>query len=296
MRFIVTGGEGFIGRRIVEVIRKNGDEAISMDIAGSPDIRTDLMDTDLLRTSFKGIDGVFHLAAITSPPQFEEDLLKGFNNNVTGTLNVLYAAAKSGVRRVVFASSSSTYGNSKTKTTEDMQTLRHENMYPITKIIGERLGDYFFIRNELEFVSLRYFNTYGPGENTKSLYSSVIWQFVRSSMKGEDIIIYGDGTQSRDFIHVDDVARATVSAFHRGKNGSAYNVGSGVSRSFNEIASAVKEAIRSESRIKHVPNPLKNYQMFTQADINAIRKDTGWSPTVDLNSGIISIRDGERFD
>lgn len=296
MKFIVTGGEGFIGRRIIKALRDSGHRALSIDIAGKPDIKTDLMDVEALCNSFRGIDGIFHLAAITSPPQFEEDLLGGFSNNVQGTLNVLYAAAKSGVQRVVFASSSSTYGNTRSKTSEEMQVLRHENMYPITKIIGEILGNYFFLRHELEFVALRYFNTYGPGENTKSLYSSVIWQFVRSSLKGEDLIIYGDGTQSRDFIFVDDVAEGTVRAFNKGKNGAVYNLGSGVSRSFNEIASSVIETLGSKSEVKHIPNPLKNYQMFTQADITAIKRDTGWSPKFDLKSGIVAIKDNENFD
>ncbi|MCL5786540.1 MAG: NAD-dependent epimerase/dehydratase family protein [Candidatus Thermoplasmatota archaeon] len=236
--------------------------------------------------SAKQLDGVFHLAAITSPPQFEEDPLEGFSVNVMGTLNVLKCASENDVPRVVFASTSSTYGDLKEKASESRISLSHVNLYPLTKVFGELLGKYYSNRDETEVVSVRYFNTYGKGENTKSLYASVVWRFVTAALKSEDIVVYGDGTQSRDFIYIKDTVEGTIAAFEKGKAGESYNIGSGTTQAFNEIAQKVKEITESNSKIVHVSNPLRNYQMFTQADIANIRHDTGWMPGMDLARGI----------
>ena len=294
MRFVVTGGEGFIGRNIVSQLRDGGHEVLSLDINGRPDRLVSVLDYEALRKVFSGADGVFHLAAVTSPPQFEENPQQGFINNVTGTLNVVLAGAKEKVRRIAFASSSATYGMSGRKTSESMQVLAHNNLYPITKVIGELLGKYAFLRGETEFVSLRYFNAYGPGENTKSVYSSVIWKFIEASLGGKDLVIYGDGTQSRDFIYVTDVAKATIEAFDRGRNGECYNIGSGVSTDFNTIARMVKDTLGTPSRIVHVDNPLKNYQNYTLADISKIRSETGWKPEIGLDEGIKMTADRQK--
>ncbi len=284
--YMVTGGEGFIGRNLVRRIRKAGDTAISVDVTGTPDHKISVTDYEGIRSSMKGCDGVFHLAATTSPPQFEEDLMGGFVNNVNGTLNVLKAAQISGTRRVVFASSSATYGNLEKKTSEPMLTYEHENMYPLTKAIGELLGQFFNRRGETEFVAMRYFNTYGHGENTKSLYSSVVWKFVEAAASGQDLVVFGDGTQSRDFVYVEDVADATYQAMLKGVSGESYNVGTGVSTDFNTIARQVKEISGSNSSIVHIENPFRNYQMYTQADISKIQSQIGWKPRVSLRDGI----------
>ena len=289
--YVVTGGEGFIGRNLVSRIRKSGDTAISVDITGNPDFKVSVADFAGIRSAFKGCDGVFHLAAITSPPQFEDDLMGGFLNNVNGTLNVLRAAQENGASRVVFASSSATYGSLPHVADESMLSYEHENMYPLTKAIGELLGKFFNRRSEIEFVAMRYFNTYGFGENTKSLYSSVIWKFVEAASRSEDIVIFGDGSQSRDFVYVGDVAEATFQAMTRGKPGESYNVGTGVSTDFNTIAEQVVEISGTSSRIVHVKNPFRNYQMFTQADISKLSTQLGWKPGTSLREGIALLLD-----
>ena len=289
--YAVTGGEGFIGRNLVSRIRKSGDTAISVDITGNPDIKVSVADFDGIISAFKGCDGVFHLAAITSPPQFEEDLMGGFSSNVNGTLNVLRAAHENGASRVVFASSSATYGSLPHIADESMLSYEHENMYPLTKAIGELLGTFFNRRSEIEFVAMRYFNTYGFGENTKSLYSSVIWKFVEAASRAEDIVVFGDGSQSRDFVYVEDVAEATYQAMIRGKPGESYNVGTGVSTDFNSIAKQVMEISGAHSRIVHVQNPFRNYQMFTQADLSKISTQIGWKPRISLRDGISLLLD-----
>ncbi len=285
-RYLVTGGEGFIGRYLVQHLRSLSNEVVTLDVAGKPDFKGSVCDHDLVRKASRNIDGAFHLAAITSPPQFEEDPVDGFTVNVMGTLNVLKCASENGVPRVVFASSSSTYGDLKEKVSESRISLSHVNLYPLTKVFGELLGKYYSNRNETEVVSVRYFNTYGKGENTKSLYASVVWRFVTAALKSEDIVVYGDGTQSRDFIYVKDTVKGTIAAFEKGKSGNSYNVGSGTTHSFNDIAQKVKDITASNSRIVHVSNPLRNYQMFTQADIAKIQQDTGWKHLFDLEAGI----------
>jgi UDP-glucose 4-epimerase len=162
-------------------------------------------------------------------------------------------------------------------------------MYPVTKIVNELFSRHFSLRKEVDCVSLRYFNTYGPGENTKGAYASPISKFISSALKGKDIEVFGDGTQSRDFIYVKDTAAASIAAYEHGKAGESYNVGTGVTTSFNEIAELVKSLINSKSRIVHVKNPFKNYQMFTKADMTKTFRDLDFRPTHDLTKAIREI-------
>ena len=147
------------------------------------------------------------------------------------------------------------------------------------------------MRKEVECVSLRYFNTYGPGENTKGAYASPISKFILAAIKGKDIEIFGDGTQSRDFIYVKDTAAASITAYEHGRAGESYNVGTGKTTTFNEIAKLVKSTTKSNSRITHVKNPFKNYQMFTKADMKKTFGELRFKPTYDLKKGIKEIID-----
>ncbi len=288
-KFLITGGEGFIGRNIKNYIISNGDAAQTLDIGGDPDYRVSVTDFDSLMDIKEDFDGVFHLAAVTSPPQFEDDPLTGFEVNANGTLNVLEFARERNIKRVVLASSSATYGNAQIMSTEEDFPKSYENIYPITKMVSEYLARYYFDQKGIECISLRYFNTYGSGENTKSQYASVVWRFVKALSKGERAVIYGDGEQKRDFIYVLDTARASYLAMLHGKSGESYNIGTGVSTTFNDIYAIVKEEMQSELEAEHVPNPFKNYQYFTQADMTKTRRDLGFIPEHDLRSGIRSM-------
>ena len=135
-------------------------------------------------------------------------------------------------------------------------------------------------------MSLRYFNTYGPGENTKGAYSSPISKFISAAIKAKDIEIFGNGTQSRDFIYVKDTATASIAAYEHGRAGESYNVGTGITTSFNEIARLVKLISKSNSRITHVKNPFKNYQMFTQADMRKTFEELRFKPSYNLKKAI----------
>jgi UDP-glucose 4-epimerase len=288
-KFLITGGEGFIGRNIKNYIISKGDVAYTLDITGDPDYRVSVTDFDNLVEIKEDFDAVFHLAAVTSPPQFEDDPLTGFEVNANGTLNVLEFARQKNIKRVVLASSSATYGNTGRMSTEENFPKSYGNMYPITKMVGEYLARYYSDQKEIECISLRYFNTYGPGENTKSQYASVVWRFVKALSKGERAVIYGDGEQKRDFIYVLDTARASFLAMLHGKPGESYNIGTGVSTTFNDIYTIVKEEMRSVLEPDYIPNPLKNYQYFTQADMCKTKRDLGFTPEYNLRSGIRSM-------
>ena len=148
--------------------------------------------------------------------------------------------------------------------TEENFPKSYANIYPIKKMADEYLARYYSDRKGVECISLRYFNTYGPGENTKSQYSSVVWRFVKALSNGERAVIYGDGEQKRDFIYVLDTARASYLAMLHGKSGESYNIGTNVSTTFNDIYAIVKEEMHSELEAEHVPNSFKNYQYFTR--------------------------------
>ena len=285
-KYLITGGEGFIGRNIKQYLQKNNCNALTLDIDGKPDYKMSVTDFLSLMDIDEEFDGIFHLAATTSPPQFEDDPIDGFQVNVNGTLNVLEFAKRKKIRRVVLASSSATYGNSESISREEIIPQIYSSLYPITKIVDEYLARYYSVRKEVECIPLRYFNTYGKGENSKAQYASVVWRFITDLQNDKTPVIFGNGEQSRDFIYVKDTARASVLAMERGKPGESYNIGTGTTTNFNDIYRMVAEEMHSEVQAEYVPNPLKNYQYFTHADITKARKDLGFNPEFDLRSGI----------
>jgi len=292
--FLVTGGEGFIGRNIISKLRDIGGEAYSLDIVGKPDYKISITNRKKLENINRKFDGIFHLAAVTSPPQFEVKPDNGLRVNVNGTFNVLDFARNHGVNKVVLASSSAIYGDSREVAVESRYPDRYLNLYPVTKIVDELFSRHYSLREDLSSISLRYFNTYGPGENTKGAYASPISKFLTSAIKGKDIEVFGDGTQSRDFIYVKDTAAASIAAYEKGKTGESYNVGTGITTSFNEIAEMIKSICKSDSKIVHVDNPFRNYQMFTQANMTKTFRELGFRPLYDLKSAIKEMGDDER--
>ena len=291
MKVLVTGGEGFIGRNIIDLCRLKGWETISLDIAqgeSKADIKIigSVLDLPLLRKITKDVDYVFHEAAMTSPPQFEERPAEGFEINTEGTLRVLQASKECGVRRVVLASSSAIYGNAMNVTKESDKIPNFINHYPLTKHLNELTAKFYTDNFQLDTVCLRYFNTYGKGENSKGFYSSVIHKFIGAIRNKESPVIFGDGSQSRDFIYVKDTARANILAAEKGKGNAVYNVGTGVTTSFNDIFRLVNELMEVNVAPSYEPIPFKTYQMFTRADISRIKTDLSFEPEYDLRKGI----------
>ena len=290
MNILVTGGSGFIGRNIVKMLKEEGNTVGTYDIRDKNSvsdyhIMSDVRNLKMLEKACSGIDYVFHLAAVTSPPEFENLTGEGYEVNVMGTYNVLAASAKNNVKRVILASSSSVYGDIREAARESMIPETYSNFYPMTKRINEMTAKLFSIAG-LETISLRYFNTYGLGENSKGDYSSVIWKFINSIRNEKKPIIYGDGTQRRDFIYVDDTVMASVLAMKNGIPGESYNVGTGKTTDFNTIFHIVKEEMGYQGEAEHVPNLLKSYQMFTLADITKARGELKFGPRYDIRDGV----------
>lgn len=290
MKALVTGGAGFIGRNIAKLCFEKEWEVTTLDTAyestNDGKVRGSIEDYQLLEKLSKDKDIIFHEAAITSPPQFDEDPLNSFRINTMGTLNVLRAASVNRVKRVVLASSSSVYGNIKSPGREDMVKPAYENLYPLSKSVNEETSKFFSARGEIETICLRYFNTYGIGENSKGAYSSVISKFVNDIRSGETPIIFGDGEQKRDFVFVEDVAEANLIAAENGVSGEYYNVGTGQSTTFNDIYNIVRKEMSSKVDPVYQPIPFKSYQMFTQADVSKAKKELGFRSSTDIRSGV----------
>ena len=290
MNILVTGGSGFIGRNIVKMLKEEGNTVGTYDIRDKNSvsdyhIMSDVRNLKMLEKACSGIDYVFHLAAVTSPPEFENLTGEGYEVNVMGTYNVLAASAKNNVKRVIIASSSSVYGDIREAAKEPELPAAYSNFYPMTKRINEMTAR-LFNEYDLETISLRYFNTYGVGENSKGDYSSIIWKFIDSIRNGKKPVIFGDGTQRRDFIYVDDTARASLLAMKNGTPGGAYNVGTGKTTDFNTIFHIVKEEMGYQGEAERVPNPLKSYQMFTLADITKTREELKFETRYDIRDGV----------
>jgi len=290
MDILVTGGSGFIGRNIVNILKERGHTVTTLDVEEKKSIsdyhiKADVRDMEKVRSACKNKDYVFHLAAVTAPPEFENLLAAGFETNVVGTYNILASSAVEGVRRVIIASSSSVYGQTSRPSSESDIPDRYANFYPLSKRFNEMTAKSFKSYG-LETISLRYFNTYGIGENSKGSYSSVIWKFIDDIRNGRRPIIYGDGKQRRDFIYVRDTARASVLAMDNGRDGEEYNVGTGNSVDFNTVFQIVKEEMGYEGDAVYIPNPLKSYQLFTQAVMKKSNDELKFFPEYDVRKGV----------
>ena len=269
---------------------------LSYDIAGKDNDANDhvignISDFNKLNASMKDIDYVFNLAAVTAPPQFEDIDSNGYEINVMGTYNILKAAFKNNVKKVILASSSAVYGNIDVPAREDMVTDAYPNLYAVTKYTNEITARSFSLLRHLDSVYLRYFNTYGTGENSKGAYSSIFHKFIDDLRNKKTPVIFGDGTQRRDFIYIRDNARASVLAMEKGKTGEAYNIGTGKSTNFNTIYKIIKEEMGSNVEPKYEKNPFSSYQMFTQAVIEKAKNDLGFTPEYDIRSGVRAMLD-----
>ncbi|HIE31620.1 MAG TPA: SDR family oxidoreductase [Methanosarcinales archaeon] len=248
MKILVTGGAGFIGSNLAEELSKKHEVIIIDDLStGRVEnledldvelVRGSITDPDLLKENFRGIDYVFHQAALPSVQKSVEDPVLANEVNVGGTLNVLLAARDAGVSKVIYASSSSVYGDSPELPKREGMKPDPKSPYAVTKLAGEY---YCMIFNEiygLKTVALRYFNVYGPRQDPSSDYAAVIPKFVKRVMAGEPPIIYGDGEQTRDFTFVSDVVQANLIAMETDATG-VFNVATGKRISVNDLADMV---------------------------------------------------------
>ena len=298
MRCVVTGGCGFIGSHIVDALVGEGWEVVALDdlstgTRASLNPRAELVeasvaDGDAVRAALAGAAWVFHLAALPRVQQSVDDPIGTHAVNVNGTLNVLQAAREHGVERVVLSSSSSVYGDQETHLMTEDLAPNPMSPYGLHKLIGEQYADLFASLFGMRIVSLRYFNVYGPRQSAEGAYALVIPHFLRLRDEGKPLTIYGDGEQTRDYVHVEDVVRANLhaaSAELPAGRAVALNVGSGKETSVNEIAALVG------GEVEHIhPNPRGAFEELRKCADNARAQSViSWAPRIPLAEGIASV-------
>jgi len=297
--YLVTGGCGFIGGHLVKALVKRGERVRVFDncttgkvenIADVADkiefCSADLQDIDAVSQAVEGIDYVFHQGALPSVARSVADPIVTNNVNINGTLNLLVASRDADVKRVVYAASSSAYGNRpKSIKSEDLPP-NPASPYALTKYVGECYCQIFTQLYGLETVALRYFNIFGPGQDSSSSYSAVIPLFISAYLNGEAPKIEGDGEQSRDFTYVANAVHANLLACHaEGVAGEVFNVGCGERASINQLASLIGEMMESDTKPVYVA-PRPGDVRHSLADIQKAKRLLGYEPQVDLKTGL----------
>lgn len=295
-KIVITGGAGFIGANLAEELAVDNSVIIIDDFStGNKENVNDLPgekvkfiegsigDLSLLERSFRNVDFVFHLAAISSVHRSIENPLATNDVNVTGALNVLLAARDSGVKKVAFASSAAVYGDTTSTAQKEDMTPNPQSLYAVTKLVGEYYCGVFQAIYGLPTVSLRYFNVYGPKQDPNSEYAAVIPRFAKRLSEGKPPIIYGDGEQTRDFVFVSDVVRANILAVESEATG-VCNIGQGQSITINELATLITRITNKDPGI--------TYEEAREGDIRHSLADIskaglfGYRPQYDLEQGL----------
>lgn len=298
-KVVVTGGAGFIGSHLVLELLKNNYAVTVVDNLSSGKqenldlfknviefFKIDINDTNAITKIFKNARYIFHLAAIPAVPKSIEDPIETNHANIDGTVSVLVAARDAGVQKVIFTSSASVYGNSVVlPKTEDINP-EPLSPYAIQKLTGEQYMSAFRKFSNLETVSLRYFNVYGPRQDSHSSYATVIPLFIETLKTNKSPIIHGDGKMTRDFIYVEDVAKANVLVAESTiGNGDVFNIASGKPTSINELFSTIKKVVNANVEPKYGPARIGDIQ-DSYADITKAERSFGFRPLITLDEGI----------
>lgn len=296
MRILVTGGAGFIGSHLVDRLIEQGHKVIVIDNLSTgkkenlnPEAdfhQLDICDFEKIKPLFQNVDYVFHLAAIPRVPISVEKPIFTSKANILGTISVFKAASESKVKRVIFASSSSVYGNQKELPLRENMIPNPISPYALQKLVGEQFAKLFTQLYKIPIISLRYFNVYGPRIDPDSEYSLVIGKFLKQKSQGKPLTIFGDGEQTRGFCYIDDVIEANIKAMRseRLKGGEVINIGSEKSHSINYLS----ELIGGE--IKYLPPRIGDVR-HTQADITLAKNLLDWQPKAPFEQGIKKTRE-----
>ena len=299
MRYLVTGGAGFIGSNTVDELVRRGHSVVVLDdlSSGKEDnlaeirnkitfIKGSITDIEVVRKAMHEAEYVLHLAARTSVPRSVKDPIETNKINIDGTLNVLVAAKELKVKRVVFAASSSAYGE--TPTLPKIETMQPQPISPygVTKYVGELYAQTFGRCYGLENVSLRYFNIFGPRQDPSSPYSGVLARFCTAFLEGTEPLVFGDGEQTRDFTFVDNAVQANLLACEApNASGKIFNVGTGGRTSLNEVLQALAKITGKIIEAKYDP-PRDGDIRDSQADISQAKEFLGYKPLVDFEEGL----------
>ena len=293
-RVLVTGGAGFIGSHLVERLLAERHEVVAIDnfstgrpenlaaLKGHPGLRmhqADVTSVEAIQPAFTGVKWVFHLAALADIVPSVQRPMEYFRANVDGTAMVLEAAREAGVTRFVYTASSSCYGIPDVYPTPEDAAIRPQYPYALTKWLGEQLVLHWAQVYHLPAVSLRLFNVYGPRARTTGAYGAVFGVFLAQKLAGKPFTVVGDGTQTRDFTFVTDVADALVRAAESPVSGEVFNVGSGDTYAIRDLVRLL------EGPVVHVPKR-PGEPDCTFADLTNIRRLLGWQPRVSFEDGV----------
>jgi nucleoside-diphosphate-sugar epimerase len=297
-KFVVTGGAGFIGSTLVRTLLPHGSVAVIdnlltghernvEEVRGKIEFhKTDICDADAMAPLVRGADTVFHLAAIPSVPRSIDDPVPSHQVNIDGTFNVFRAAALGGVRRIVYAASSSAYGDTPTLPKTESMTPSPKSPYAAQKLMGEYYASVFYSCFGIETVSLRFFNVYGPRQDPSSPYSGVLSLFMKHLLARTPPTIFGDGEQTRDFTYVEDVAELCYKAsLAGGAAGKMYNAGNGGRFSLNVIWDLLQKIEGVEIAPKYGP-PRPGDVRDSMADTAAATAELGHAPRFSIEEGL----------
>jgi UDP-glucose 4-epimerase len=304
-KFVVVGGAGLIGSHTVdELLKEDVKEVIIYDnfVRGTYgnienalkdsrvrvfEIGGDICQTDILNEAFKGVDGVFHFAALWLL-QCHEFPRSAFNVNVEGTFNILDACVQQGVKRLVYSSSASVYGDAISEPMNEDHPFMNTNFYGATKIAGEAMARAYYHRYKLPYVGLRYMNVYGPRQDYRGAYIAVIMKMLDNLDKGIAPILYGDGSQAYDFVYVGDCAKANICAMKADSVDQFYNVGTGLRTSIKELAELILRITGSSLSVQYEPTGLT----FVKNRIGCPKKaanEIGFTASVTLEEGLTKL-------
>jgi nucleoside-diphosphate-sugar epimerase len=299
-KYVVTGGAGFIGSALVRGLLRNGASKVVVidnlltgqeenldEVRNSVEFhRADIRDYDQIAPLVRGADIVFHEAAIPSVPRSIQDPVPSHEVNINGTFQVLRAAAADGVGRVVYAASSSAYGDTEVLPKIETMNPRPKSPYALQKLAGEYYSSIFTECFNLETVSLRYFNVFGPRQDPSSPYSGVLSLFIRSILERRSPTIYGDGEQSRDFTYVEDVVSLNLKAAKaKGASGKMYNGGNGGRITLNEAWALLQKIEGVDIPSTFGPERPGDVR-HSQADTTAAHTDLGYVPAFSFEQGL----------
>lgn len=299
MKILVTGGAGFIGSHLIDELLKRKHQVIVIDnfSTGKREnlnpkaefFKKDIRNLKALLPLFKGVDFVFHLAALPRVQYSIENPIKTYDNNVNGTLNVLEAARRAKVKRVIYASSSSIYGNQKKYPFKEEMIPKPLSPYACQKYISELLCQMYSTLYGLKTVCLRYFNAYGPRASTEGAYVLVTAVFLKLKKENKPLTVTGNGEQSRDFTHVYDIVRANILASQSKKvgKGEVINIGGGKNYTINQVAKIFG------GPIKYIAPRLEPKK--TLADTKLAKKLLGWQPKIRFEEGIRELLKSENI-
>ena len=297
--FLVTGGAGFIGSHIAAALVQRGDRVRVLDnlstgslanlkeIGGQPEFfEADLLDTDILREALQGVDCVFHQAALASVPRSIKTPLDTHAACVTGTINLLNESRKAEVRRVVYAASSSAYGDQVNSTKRETDLPAPRSPYAAAKLAAEYYAQAFFHTYGLETVAIRYFNVFGPRQDPDSPYSAVIPRFITAMLNGKSPVVYGDGKQTRDFTYVANVVDGNLLAADADHvTGRVFNVSNGRTTSLLKLIELLNEYLGTEIEPEFElsrPGDVRE----SMGDIAMARRYLAYEPRIEFEDGL----------